>query len=49
MSFENAENIIFDCPKCQKKLSVDKSRAGISARCPNCGKRIRIPAKTGSK
>ncbi len=31
------------CPKCEKKLAVDDSKAGGVAACPECGQRFRIP------
>jgi len=49
METENKDKIVFDCPQCKKKLSVEKKHAGISARCPNCGKRIEIPSMKKSK
>jgi DNA-directed RNA polymerase subunit RPC12/RpoP len=33
----------FKCPKCEKKLQVDESKAGGTATCPECGQRFRIP------
>jgi hypothetical protein len=33
----------FKCPKCEKKLQVDESKAGSPATCPECGQRFRIP------
>src|SRR4051812_1589893 len=31
------------CPGCDKKLTVDDSRAGMSGKCPGCRAPIRIP------
>jgi hypothetical protein len=31
------------CPKCEKKLGVDDSKAGGVATCPDCGQKFRIP------
>jgi hypothetical protein len=33
------------CPKCEKKLGVDDSKAGGVAACPDCGQKFRIPGK----
>jgi hypothetical protein len=35
--------IRFKCPKCQKKLQADDSKAGSAATCPECGQKFRIP------
>jgi DNA-directed RNA polymerase subunit RPC12/RpoP len=40
---EIAFMIRFKCPKCEKKLQVDDSKAGGAATCPECGQRFRIP------
>src|SRR5262245_12900095 len=31
------------CPKCEKRLGIDESKAGGVAACPDCGQRFRIP------
>jgi hypothetical protein len=31
------------CPKCEKKLGVDDSKAGYAVVCPRCGQKFRIP------
>ena len=46
---EHNNKIIFNCPECGKKLSVNNDKAGFSALCPNCGKRITIPSAPGKK
>jgi DNA-directed RNA polymerase subunit RPC12/RpoP len=35
--------IRFKCPRCEKKLQVDESKAGSAATCPECGQKFRIP------
>ena len=35
--------IVFSCPKCQKKLSVQNDVAGKKARCPGCGQVLIVP------
>lgn len=38
-------DIRFRCPACNRKLSVDGSRAGEQVPCPLCNEKIRIPAE----
>ena len=35
--------IRFECPDCNKNLTVDDAKAGRLARCPGCGQKVRIP------
>jgi len=37
------------CPKCEKTLSVDDSKAGGVGSCPACGQRFRIPGVKAEK
>ena len=36
-------DIIFNCPKCEQELAVDKSGAGSEINCPSCSEKIVIP------
>ena len=36
-------DIIFNCPKCEQELAVDKSGAGSEITCPSCSEKIVIP------
>src|SRR5436189_5631027 len=36
-------DIIFNCPKCEQELAVDKSGAGTEINCPSCAEKIVIP------
>jgi len=38
--------IRFKCPKCEKRLQVDDSKAGGNGVCPQCGEKFRIPGDT---
>src|ERR1700730_9496342 len=40
-----ASMIRLQCPKCEKKLGVDDSKAGGVGVCPECGQKFRIPGK----
>jgi len=36
-------DIIFNCPKCEQELAVDKAGAGSEINCPSCSEKIVIP------
>jgi DNA-directed RNA polymerase subunit RPC12/RpoP len=41
------DKIKFNCPKCKKGLAfpAEKAKPGLSAKCPGCGHRMRIPTQ----
>lgn len=39
--------ITFRCSGCENEIETPDDYAGRSARCPTCGRRIRVPRKTG--
>lgn len=41
-------DIIFNCPKCEQELAVDKSGAGSEINCPSCSEKIVIPHTVAS-
>jgi hypothetical protein len=36
-------DVVFDCPSCQKSLVVSKIAAGHELECPLCGKNVQVP------
>jgi hypothetical protein len=38
-------DIVFNCPSCQKSLVIDKVAEGHSLDCPMCGKSIEVPKR----
>jgi hypothetical protein len=40
--------IHFECPNCDKHLSVARANAGKRAKCPGCGKGLRVPTESGA-
>jgi DNA-directed RNA polymerase subunit RPC12/RpoP len=38
-------DIVFDCPLCHKRLSIDEKGAGLVVDCPECEGEILIPKK----
>ncbi len=36
--------IVFRCESCRKTLGAPASRAGDTAKCPGCGKTVRVPS-----
>jgi hypothetical protein len=44
-TYQVASMIRLQCPKCEKKLGVDDSKAGGVGVCPECGQKFRIPGK----
>jgi len=44
---EITENdILFNCPVCDKSLTIDKSAAGMMITCPDCKTEILVPSET---
>ncbi len=39
--------IEFNCPNCQKLLRTSEDKAGLSAKCPDCGTSITVPPPAG--
>ena len=37
-------DIVFNCPKCQGELVVDREGAGMEVPCSHCGQRLTVPA-----
>ncbi|MBU4198947.1 MAG: hypothetical protein KKG09_07465 [Verrucomicrobia bacterium] len=45
---ELGENdIVFDCPHCDKSLAIDYRGAGLAIHCPDCGEEIEVPIPEG--
>ncbi|MCF7837595.1 MAG: hypothetical protein K9N49_03105 [Candidatus Marinimicrobia bacterium] len=41
---EITENdILFDCPYCEKSLTIDRSAEGLVIQCPDCGQDVEVP------
>ena len=36
-------DIIFNCPKCGKSLSIDRRGAGLLITCPDCQQQVQVP------
>lgn len=41
---ETAAPIVFNCPRCTKRLEVAAIEAGTKRPCPECGQRLQVPA-----
>jgi serine/threonine protein kinase len=39
--------IVFSCPACRKKLSVQEALAGKKGKCPHCGHAVAVPERAG--
>jgi septal ring factor EnvC (AmiA/AmiB activator) len=37
------EDIVFDCPYCDKSLAIDPRGAGMHITCPDCGRSVEVP------
>ena len=37
------EDIVFNCPKCGKSLTIDVRGAGLMVPCPDCGTQVMVP------
>ena len=38
------EDIVFNCPKCGKSLTIDARGSGLMVPCPDCGTQVMVPA-----
>ena len=38
-----AQDIVFDCPHCNKSLSIDPRGAGLMIVCPDCEQQVQVP------
>ena len=38
------EDIVFNCPKCGKSLTIDARGTGLMVPCPDCGTQVMVPA-----
>ena len=37
------EDIIFNCPRCGKSLTIDRRGAGLMVPCPDCSSQVMVP------
>lgn len=37
-------DIVFNCPKCGKSLTIDSRGTGLMVPCPDCGTQVMVPA-----
>ncbi|MFH0907301.1 MAG: hypothetical protein V1929_00870 [bacterium] len=37
------EDIVFNCPKCGKSLTIDARASGLMVPCPDCGTQVMVP------
>lgn len=37
------QDILFECPQCQKSLGINQAGAGLVVTCPDCGAKMRVP------
>lgn len=37
------QDIVFDCPHCNKSLSIDPRGAGLMVVCPDCEQQVQVP------
>ena len=42
-------DIVFNCPRCGRHLSVEERGAGLLVNCPSCKEQIEVPRSTGSQ
>jgi len=40
-------DIVFDCPRCGKRLVIDYRGAGLEVACTGCGERVLVPIPDG--
>lgn len=38
-----SQDIVFDCPHCNKSLSIDPRGAGLMIVCPDCEQQVQVP------
>jgi DNA-directed RNA polymerase subunit RPC12/RpoP len=37
------QDIVFNCPRCGKSLTIDQRGAGLMVPCPDCGSQVMVP------
>lgn len=37
------EDIVFNCPRCGKSLTIDRRGAGLMVPCPDCSSQVMVP------
>lgn len=37
------QDIVFNCPRCGKSLTIDHRGAGLMVPCPDCGSQVMVP------